>query len=75
MSSDSEDDLPWFNTYPKNIYLLLTPSTQPGVMIHMTTDTKLLHRYRSGKGQNYVVYNDLSVCFNGNRLARLESLF
>jgi hypothetical protein len=66
MTSDSEDDM-WYETYPKNTNLLLSPSDQPGVLIPMTTDTKLPHRYKGGKGQYYVVYNDLSASFNGNR--------
>jgi hypothetical protein len=67
MSSDSEDDMGWYNTYPRNLYLLLSPSNQPSVMIRLTTETKLPYRHKSGKGQHYVVYNDLSVSFNGNR--------
>jgi hypothetical protein len=67
MSPESDDDLGWYETYPRNSYLLLSPSNQPGVMIPLTMETKLPHRFISGKGQQYVVYNDLTVSYNGNR--------
>jgi len=66
--TDDEDDM-WFNTYRRNTYLLLTPTGHSGVIIPMTEDTKLPHRYRPGKGQQFVVNNDLTVTYNGNRLA------
>ena len=66
MAAESNDDS-WHETYPRETYLLLTPSDQTGVMIHMTPETRLPHRYKSGKGETYIVYNDLTVTFNGNR--------
>ncbi len=46
MSSDSEDEN-WHKTYPKNTHLLLTPVGRDGVLIPMTTETKLPFAYRS----------------------------
>jgi hypothetical protein len=66
--SDSEDEN-WNNTFPRNVTLLLTPPGYDGVMIPMTTQTRLPYSYRAGKGQYYTVNNDLTVTFNGNRLA------
>jgi len=65
MSSDSEDE--WYDNYPRNICLILSPSNHAGVMIRLSTETKLPHRHKCGRGEVYVVYNDLSISFNGNR--------
>jgi hypothetical protein len=45
MSSDSEDEA-WHITYPKNTHLLLSPGGQEGVLIPMTTETRLPFSYR-----------------------------
>jgi hypothetical protein len=65
MSSDSEDDS-WHDTYPKNTLLLLSPPGQLGVVVPMSTTTRLPHRVKSGK-EVYVIYNDLTITYNGNR--------
>jgi hypothetical protein len=68
--SDSEDEM-WHTTYPKTISLLVTPVGQAGVTIAMTTETRLPHSHRAGKGQYFTINNDLSVSYNGNRYAVL----
>jgi hypothetical protein len=68
MSSDNDDDQ-WFETYPKNTFLVLSPTGYPAVAFPMTTETKLPYRHKAAKGQAYVIYNDLTISFNGNRLA------
>jgi hypothetical protein len=66
MSSDSEDDQ-WFDTYPKDILLFLSPPGKLGVVVPMSTKTRLPHRVKSGVKEVYVIYNDLTVTYNGNR--------
>jgi hypothetical protein len=67
MSSDNDDEH-WFETYPKNTFQVLSLSGYPAEAFPMTTETKLPYRHKAGKGQVYVIYNDLTITFNGNRL-------
>jgi hypothetical protein len=54
MSSDSEDDI-WHNTCTKYTHLLLTPDGQDGMLIPMTTGTRLPFSYRLQRIQKNTV--------------------
>jgi hypothetical protein len=45
MASDSDDEV-WHDTYPRNVNLLLTPMNNEGVIVSLTTSTKLPYAYR-----------------------------
>jgi hypothetical protein len=68
MSSDNDEEH-WFETYPKKTFLVLSLSGYPAVAFPMTTETKLPYQLKAAKGQVYDIYNNLTITFNGNRLA------